>query len=119
MQFSLVAFLAIVLTVVSAAPAKKAPAKKETCDLKTCVVKLGPTGTSTELSTSCNTNTSIVAACASAAAQEGVDPISDIACITAAAATASKLPKACAGCPAKLGISGDVDSAKKAIEGLF
>jgi hypothetical protein len=34
MQFSLVAFLAIVLTVVSAAPAKKAPAKKETCDLK-------------------------------------------------------------------------------------
>ncbi|KAJ7858988.1 hypothetical protein B0H13DRAFT_1131137 [Mycena leptocephala] len=103
MQFSLVAFLAIVLTVVSAAPAKKAPAKKETCDLTTCVVKLGPT----------------VAACASAAAQEGVDPISDIACITAAAATATKLPKACAGCPAKLGISGDVDSAKKAIEGLF
>jgi hypothetical protein len=34
MQFSLVAFLAIALTVVSAAPAKKAPAKKETCDLK-------------------------------------------------------------------------------------
>ncbi|KAJ6585603.1 hypothetical protein B0H19DRAFT_1250397 [Mycena capillaripes] len=97
MQFSLIVLLAIAATAVSAAPAKN------TCNLKTCVVDLAPT----------------VAACASAAAQDGIDPVSDEACITAAAKTLSKLPAPCTGCAKKLGVSSAVDSAKNAIESLF
>ncbi|KAJ7364846.1 hypothetical protein DFH08DRAFT_950397 [Mycena albidolilacea] len=101
MQLSLVAILlAITATVVSGAPAAAKP-KKNTCDVAKCVADLAPT----------------VAACAAAAAQDGIDPISDAACLTAASTTASKLPAPCNGCAAKLGVK--LDSAKNAIEGLI
>ncbi|KAF8215233.1 hypothetical protein K438DRAFT_1955224 [Mycena galopus ATCC 62051] len=103
MQFSLIAILLTVsAAVVSGAPAAAKP-PASTCDVAKCVSDLAPT----------------VAACAAAAAQEGADPVSDASCLTAAAGTASKLPAPCSGCAAKLGISGDLKSAKSALEGLL
>ncbi|KAJ6453124.1 hypothetical protein C8R45DRAFT_1112632 [Mycena sanguinolenta] len=100
MQISLVVLIAFAATVVSGAPAA---AKPPACDLAKCVSDLAPT----------------VAACATAAAQDGADPVSDASCITAASGTVSKFPAPCTGCADKLGISSKLSSAKNTIEGLF
>ncbi|KAJ7028411.1 hypothetical protein C8F04DRAFT_1265947 [Mycena alexandri] len=70
--------------------------RQSTCDIKTCVLDLAPS----------------VIACAGAAAQAGVDPISDAGYIHAG-------PASCTGCADQLGVSGDIASAENAIEGLF
>ncbi|KAJ7133405.1 hypothetical protein C8R44DRAFT_977572 [Mycena epipterygia] len=99
MQFSLIALFALVATV-SAGPLRM---RQSTCDIKTCVLDLAPS----------------VVSCGSAAAQAGVDPFSDAGCVLAAAQDVAQLPASCNGCADQLGIAGDVESAKNAIEGLF
>ncbi|KAJ7133406.1 hypothetical protein C8R44DRAFT_977573 [Mycena epipterygia] len=99
MQFSLITLFALVATV-SAGPLRM---RQSTCDIKTCVLDLAPS----------------VVSCAAAAAQAGVDPFSDAGCILAAVKDVAQLPLSCNGCADQLGIAGDMESAKNAIEGLF
>ncbi|KAJ7170956.1 hypothetical protein C8R46DRAFT_1087263 [Mycena filopes] len=99
MQFSLVALLAIA-TAVSAGPLRM---RQGTCDIKTCVLDLAPS----------------VVACAGAAAQAGVDPISDAGCVLAGVKDVAELPASCTGCVDQLGLSGDIASAESAIKGIF
>ncbi|KAJ7722440.1 hypothetical protein DFH07DRAFT_946703 [Mycena maculata] len=87
MQFSLVALFAVLATGVAAAPTPLA--FRQTCDIASCVVDLAPS----------------VVSCASAAAQLGVDPVSDASCLIAAAKDVVELPASCNGCLAQFGVS--------------
>ncbi|KAJ7625612.1 hypothetical protein FB45DRAFT_1029964 [Roridomyces roridus] len=81
MQFSLVALFALVAAV-SAAPAPARVRRQSQCDLATCLLALAPSAVS----------------CGSAAAQAGIDPVSDISCLIAAATDVDQLPASCNGC---------------------
>ncbi|KAJ7194230.1 hypothetical protein GGX14DRAFT_700963 [Mycena pura] len=100
MQFSLVALFVIAATSVSAGPLRM---RQSTCDLKTCVLDLAPTGVS----------------CAAAAAQADIDVFSDAGCIVSAAQDVASLPASCSGCLDQLGVAGDLEKAKNAVEGIF
>ncbi|KAJ7028392.1 hypothetical protein C8F04DRAFT_1398916 [Mycena alexandri] len=106
MQFSLVAFFAVLATGVAAAPTPLFM-RQDTCDIATCVIDLGGS----------------VVSCAAAAAQVGVDPISDAGCLFAAAKTVTSFPPSCNGCLEKFGVSvptatigGAIGSAETAVE---
>ncbi|KAJ7160322.1 hypothetical protein C8R46DRAFT_1194689 [Mycena filopes] len=99
MQFSIVAFFAAVLaTGVAAAPAPLF-LRQDVCDIATCVIDLGGS----------------VVSCAAAAAQLGVDPISDAGCLFAAAKTVTAFPPSCNGCLEKFGVSVPTDTISGAI----
>ncbi|KAJ7022584.1 hypothetical protein C8F04DRAFT_1272503 [Mycena alexandri] len=107
MQFSLVAFFAVLATGVAGAPAPLF-LRQDICDIATCVIDLGGS----------------VVSCASAAAQLGVDPISDAGCLFAAAKTVTSFPPSCNGCLEKFGVSvptatinGAIGSVETAVEG--
>ncbi|KAJ7728589.1 hypothetical protein DFH07DRAFT_969811 [Mycena maculata] len=90
MQLSALALFALAATV-SAGPLRL---RQSTCDIATCVLDLAPT----------------VVGCGSAAAQLGIDPVSDISCLIAAATDAVQLPSSCDGCASQFGSD---------VEGLF
>ncbi|KAJ7245348.1 hypothetical protein B0H12DRAFT_1127575 [Mycena haematopus] len=100
MQFSIVAILAVLATGALAVPAPLF-LRQTTCIIASCVVDLAPS----------------VVACATAAAQVGVDPVSDAGCLIAAAKDVVELPASCNGCAQQFGVStaatgvvGDVES---------
>ncbi|KAJ7712371.1 hypothetical protein B0H16DRAFT_1702978 [Mycena metata] len=88
MQFSLVAFFAVLATGVAAAPAPIFM-RQDVCDIAQCVINLGGS----------------VVSCAAAAAQVGVDPVSDAGCLFAAAKTVTSFPPSCNGCLEQFGVS--------------
>ncbi|KAJ7700293.1 hypothetical protein B0H16DRAFT_772961 [Mycena metata] len=102
MQFSLVAFFAVLATGVTAAPVSVF-LRQNACDIKTCVIALAGT----------------VVSCGSAAAQLGADPFSDAGCLFAAAQTTTNFPPSCDGCLEQFGVNvpGAVSSAESAVEG--
>ncbi|KAJ7601890.1 hypothetical protein DFH06DRAFT_1488997 [Mycena polygramma] len=85
MQFSFAALVAVLTTGALAAPAPLFLRQAAACDIKNCVLDLAPS----------------VVSCAAAAAQVGVDPISDAGCLIAAAKDVTALPPSCNGCLAK------------------
>ncbi|KAJ7490731.1 hypothetical protein FB451DRAFT_1389494 [Mycena latifolia] len=101
MQFFFIALFVVVASV-SAAPAPLR-VRQNTCDIKTCVLDLAPS----------------VVSCGAAAAQVELDPFTDAGCILAAVKDVAELPASCTGCADQLGIAGDFEKAKNAIEGLF
>ncbi|KAJ6506596.1 hypothetical protein C8R45DRAFT_970071 [Mycena sanguinolenta] len=104
MQFSLVALFSVLATGALAAPLA---VPRQTCSISQCVVDLAPS----------------VVACATAAAQVDLDPVSDAGCLIAAAKDVVELPASCNGCLQQFGISsavsGALGSAESAISGIF
>ncbi|KAJ7049175.1 hypothetical protein C8F01DRAFT_1184891 [Mycena amicta] len=88
MQFSIVAMLALVAATVSAGPAPLFLKNRDDCDIKDCILDLGPS----------------VVGCASAVAQLGADPFSDVGCLLSAVKEVANFPPSCAGCLAKFGV---------------
>ncbi|KAJ7020223.1 hypothetical protein C8F04DRAFT_1194018 [Mycena alexandri] len=102
MQFSLVAFFAVLATGVTAAPAALF-LRQDACDIKSCVIALAGT----------------VVSCGTAAAQLGADPFSDAGCLFAAVKTTTEFPPSCDGCLEQFGVNvpGAVSTAESAVEG--
>ncbi|KAJ6471154.1 hypothetical protein C8R47DRAFT_749950 [Mycena vitilis] len=88
MQFSIAAILTVLATGALSAPAPLF-LRQDTCDIANCVLDLAPS----------------VVSCGSAAAQAGVDPVSDASCLIAAGKDVVDLPASCNGCAAKFGVN--------------
>jgi len=100
MQFSIVALVAVFVASVSAVPTSVHPTR-QSCDVESCAVALGPTAVS----------------CVSAAAQAGVDPVSDAGCFVSGLKTFLDPPAACNGCASSLGST--ITSAAGSVESEF
>ncbi|KAJ6453169.1 hypothetical protein C8R45DRAFT_1223304 [Mycena sanguinolenta] len=99
MQFSIVTILAVLATGAFASPAPLF-LRQSTCAIASCVVDLAPS----------------VVACGSAAAQAGVDPVSDASCLIAAAKDVVELPASCNGCAEQFGVTTAAQSVGSTIE---
>ncbi|KAF8152141.1 hypothetical protein K438DRAFT_1778519 [Mycena galopus ATCC 62051] len=97
MQFFLVAFLAVLSTIVSASPINPLLNRAGTCNVNTCVAALAPA-----FPTDCNP----------AVTQQGANTALNTACLAAAAKGTAPFPTACTPCASQFGVT---DPANKAV----
>ncbi|KIM81174.1 hypothetical protein PILCRDRAFT_821616 [Piloderma croceum F 1598] len=98
MQFILITIVAAFATSAYATPTGHTFMRRG-CEIAKCVAALAPS----------------VVSCVSAAAQEGLDPISDAACLASAANSIVNFPPSCDQCAQEFNVAGKVEDATNAV----